>query len=280
MRKVNIITDSSNDLSKIQLIENEIVVLPFYVNFGEKSFRDGIDIDVETLYKLVNEHHALPKTSAVSPAQFNEEFAKYSKDEDVIYIGLGSGFSATCNNAFLASQEYDNVYVIDSQNLSTGIGVQLIMAAKYRNEGLDAKAIVEKVKVIQPLIKTQFAINTLEYLHMGGRCSSTSKFFGTLLNIKPIIRVIDGKMEATKQPIGFTKALKALLSYLDGDLPNVNQDIIFITHSLAEEDAQYLRKKLIKRGFAEENIIETRAGGTISTHCGPRTIGIIYLTLQ
>ena len=277
MRKINIVTDSSNDLTKAVIEKNQIEVVPFRINFDEESFLDGVEIDVPLLYKLVNQTKSLPKTSAVSPAQFHDMFSKYPKDEDVIYIGLGSGFSGTFNNAVIASKEFSNVYVIDSENLSSGVGIQIIMAAKFREQGLSATEIVSKINELKSGIKTQFAINTLEYLHMGGRCSSTSRFFGTLLNIKPIIRVIDGKMEATKQPIGFSKALKALLGYVEQDLENVNHDFILITHSQADEDAIYLRNRLIKMGFKNENIIETYAGCTISTHCGPRTIGIIYL---
>lgn len=276
MKKINIIIDSSCDLLPQYIKDNNIDVIPFSVNFDDKSYLDGVDIDVPTMYEIVAAKKTLPKTAAVSPAQFIEVFSKYPQDESVIYIGLGSGFSGTVNNAILVSQEFKNVYVIDSENLSSGIAIQVMYANKLRNEGLSAEEIVNRVNKIKPTIRTQFAINTLEYLHMGGRCSSTSRFFGTLLNIKPIIRVINGKMEATKQPIGFSKALKAILGYLDADIENVDCDLIFITHSLADEDAKYLRKQLIKRGFDNDNILETFASATISTHCGPRTIGIIY----
>lgn len=278
MGKINIITDSSCDLSSQYIKENNIEVIPFSVNFDDASYLDGVDINVSRMYEIVNEKKALPKTAAVSPAQFIEVFEKFPKDESVIYIGLGSGFSGTVNNAKVVSQDFDNVYVIDSENLSTGMGMQVMLANQWKNEGLSPEEIVRRISQIKPLIRTQFAINTLEYLHMGGRCSSTSRFFGTLLNVKPIIRVIDGKMEATKQPIGFSKALKAILGYLDAEIDNVSYDFIFITHSLASEDANYLRKQLIKRGFNNDNIYETFAGATISTHCGPRTIGIIYKT--
>lgn len=276
MGMIKIITDSSCDLSPEFIKDNEITVIPFSVNFDDKSYLDGVNIDVPTMYGIVDKVKKLPKTAAVAPAQFHEEFEKYSKDGEVIFLGLGSGFSATSGNATIVSKEFDNVYVIDSENLSTGLGMQVMEAVRLRKTGLNAKEIVEKVNAIKPLIRCQFAINTLDYLHMGGRCSSTSKFIGTLANLKPIIRVIDGKMEATKKPIGFTKALKAILAYLDNDMENVNDSVIFITHSMAEEDAMYLKIQLLKRGFPKKNIHITNAGATISTHCGPRTIGIIY----
>ena len=134
-----------------------------------------------------------------------------------------------------------------------------------------------KVESLRPLIKTQFAINTLDYLHLGGRCSGTSKIFGTLLKIKPIIRVVDGEMIVAKKPRGkFTKALDTLLDYVKADVDNLDLDFMMVTHSLAGSDASYLLKEL-KSFVKVENIYETKASGVISTHCGPRTIGILYI---
>src|SRR5690554_435802 len=275
MRKINIVTDSTSDLSDELLKKFDIKVWPLYINFGEESFRDKVDIGAELLYKKVEEYGELPKTAALSPLKFHELFSEYSKDEDVIYMGIGSQLSVNFNNARLAAEEFDNVYLADSNNLSTGIGLQLLKMAKYRDEGLTAQEIVEKIKEVTPKVSTRFAINTLEYLHKGGRCSSTSKFFGTALNMKPIIKVIDGKMLAAKKPIGFKKALNAMVSEALADKDNIDLDYIMITHSLADKDAIYLKKKLESNGFT--NIYITKASGVISTHCGPRTIGILYI---
>src|SRR5690554_6130095 len=184
MRKINIATDSTSDLSNELLEKFDIAVWPLYINFGEETFRDKIDIDADLLYKKVKEHGELPKTAAISPAEFYQYFSAYSKDEDIIYMGIGEGFSATFNNARLAAEEFDNVYIIDSNNLSTGIGLQLLKIAKFREAGLTAAEIVEKMKQVTPNVSTRFAINTLEYLHKGGRCSSTTRIIGSTLKIK------------------------------------------------------------------------------------------------
>ena len=277
MRKINIITDCTSDLSLDLIKKYDINVLPLYVNFGEESYRDGIDITTEELYKKVDEYKALPKSAALPPAIFHQEFAKYSKDEDIIFIGIGSGFSGTYQNAVLASEDFDNVYVIDSQNLSSGIGLIILKICKFREEGLPTVQIIKNINRIIPNVRTQFAINTLDYLHMGGRCSGTSKIFGTILKIKPIIRVIEGKMEVAKKPLGkFNKALNVLLDYIYNDVNRLDLDYVMVTHSLADEDAKYLISEL-KQNIKGINIVETKASGVISTHCGPRTIGILYI---
>ncbi len=277
MKKIHIVTDCTSDLTKELIEKNQITVVPLYVTFGTESYRDGIDITTEDLYKKVEEYQKLPKTSAIPPAQFIETFAQFSPEDDVIFIGIGSNFSGTYQNAVLASAEFENVYVIDSQNLSSGTGLLLLKIAKLRDEGLEVAQIIEKINEYIPLVRTQFAINTLEYLHMGGRCSGTTKFFGTMLKIKPIIRVINGVMEVTKKPRGkFTAALDAILDYVRDDANNIDLDNVFITHSLAKEDADYLKHEL-QEIIKPNNLIFSTASGVISTHCGPRTIGILYI---
>lgn len=275
MRKINLITDSTSDLSPELLKKHNITVWPLYVNFGENSYRDMIDIDTDTLYQKVEEYGMLPKTAALSPGQFYEKFEKFNPDEDYIYIGIGSKFSVNYNNALSAASEFDNVYVVDSQNLSSGIGLQLLKMAKLRDQGLTVQEIIEEMNKITPNVSTRFAINTLEYLHKGGRCSGTARFFGTALSIKPIIKVVDGAMIVSKKPIGFKRALNTMLQEVDANIDNIDRDAIMVTHSKADDDAKYLISELKKRGF--ENIHETKASCVISTHCGPRTIGILFI---
>lgn len=277
MRKINIITDCTSDLSPELLAQNNIKVVPLLVTFGEESYRDGIDLTTQELYQKVEQYKALPKSAAVPPAQYHEIFSQYPKDEDVIFMGIGAGFSGNYQNALLASQDFDNVYVVDSGNLSSGIGLLLLKICKFRDEGLSTQEIIQKIDEIRPLVRTQFAINTMDYLHMGGRCSGTAKIFGTLLKIKPIIKVVDGKMIVAKKPHGkYERALDALLDYVKDDLDNLDLDNIFVTHSLADDDAKYLLSEL-KKLVKVKNIYETKASCVISTHCGPRTIGILYI---
>jgi DegV family protein with EDD domain len=277
MRKINFITDCTSDLTPEIINKYQIKVLPLYVSFGEESYRDGIDITTVEMYKKVEEYKALPKSAALPPAVFHQEFSLYSKDEDVIFMGIGSLFSGTYGNACLAALDFDNVYVVDSQNLSSGIGLLILKMCKFREMGMGTLQIIEEIHKLVPLVRTQFAINTLEYLHMGGRCSGTARLFGTLLKIKPIIRVIDGAMYVAKKPLGkFTKALDSLLDYVNNDIDNLDEDNIMVTHSLADEDVKYLIAGLQDK-LKLKNIIVTKASGVISTHCGPRTIGILYI---
>lgn len=273
MKKIIIITDNTCDLTQEIIEKEQLVVLQIKAYVGEKSVTDLTDSE---LFKLVDSTHTLPKTAALNAIEFEEIFEKYSKEGDVIYIGLGSGLSSTFSTAYLVSQEFDNVYVIDSQNLSTGVGLLVLKACKYRAEGLTASEIKEKVETLVPQVRTQFAIDTLRYLHMGGRCSGMASFAGTMLNLKPIIKVIDNKLEVTKKPIGFKKALKAMLEDVISRAENIDLDYISVTHCLAPEDAVYLKEELAKV-FDKNIIIENRASVVISSHCGPRTIGILYI---
>lgn len=280
MKKICIMTDCTADLTKELYEKNGIIVLPLYVTIGGKTYSDGIDITTKEMYEKVKEFGELPRSSAIGPAIFEAKFKELLEEyEQIFYIGIGSGFSGTYNNAVLASREFpqDKIFIVDSQNLSSGVGLMALKAAQYRDQGCDGAEIKAKVEALVPLIRTQFAINTLEYLHKGGRCSGTAKIFGTLLKIKPIIRVTDGAMIVAKKPMGkFSRALDVVLDYVRHDLDNIDPETIMVTHSLSKVAAQYLKEELKKMNkFA--NIYETFAGGVISTHCGPKTIGVLYI---
>lgn len=275
-KEVLILTDSSCDMPQSWLDENNIKLISFNITLKNNAYLDGIDIHTKEMFKMIDKAKEITKTSAISPAKYEEFFAQYAKDYDLIYIGLASGFSSSYNSAYVASQSFDNVYVVDSQNLSAGIGLLLNKAVKFKNEGFTAKEIVDKVKEIVPLVRVQFVVDTLKYLHLGGRCSGTARIVGTALQLKPIIRVIDNKMEVSKKTIGYKKGLNALLGYLEADKDNVDEDMITITHCLANEDAEFLMTK-IPQIVDHKNILETNAGCVISTHCGPRCIGILYI---
>ena len=275
-KEVLIITDSSCDLPDEYLEKNNIKFMPFNIMVNEKAYLDKITINPKQMFDLIEESGKISKTSAISPAQFEELFKKYSNDYDIVYIGLGTGFSSSTSSAMIASQSFDNVYVVDSQNLSCGVGLLVNKAVRFKNEGLSAKEIAEKVKEIVPRVRVQFVINTLKYLHMGGRCSGTTRILGTALKIKPIIRVLNNKMVVAKKPIGYNRGLRALLKYLDHDKDNLDPDMMTITHCFADEDAKYLREEITNM-VGEFNLMETHAGCVISTHCGQRCIGILYI---
>lgn len=275
-KKVLIVTDSACDLPQSYLDENNVKFISFHINLKDKTFLDRINLTTKDMFKKIDQAKEITKTAAISPGEYEEFFKQYVDEYDIVYIGLASGFSSSFNSAKLAASNFDNVYAIDSQNLSCGIGLLVNKAVKFRNEGMSAKEIAEKIEELVPLVRVQFVIDTLKYLHMGGRCSGMAKIFGTALKLKPIIRVLDNKMVVAKKPIGYNKGLHALLGYLEQDKDNIDEDMITITHCLADEDAKYL-KQAIPNVIDHKNIVETHAGCVISTHCGPRCIGILYI---
>ncbi len=276
---IGIISDTACDLSKELLSEFNIELIPYYVNVDGKEYRSGDEITVQQMFDLANKHKKLPKTSQVTPAKFVEYFNDYlTKYDRIIYIGLGSGFSGTFSNSCLAANEIgdDKVYCLDSQNLSSGEGLVVLKACKLRKEGKTFEEIIKETERCVPLVRSQFCINTLQYMYYGGRCSGTTKLFGTMLNIKPVIRVVDNQMVVAKKPIGYKKALDAILDYIRADLDNLDLDHIMITHCQADGDAPYFWSEL-KKIVPESSIRETNAESIVSTHCGPRTIGILYI---
>lgn len=275
-KEVLIVTDSSCDMPQSYLDENNIKLISYNINLKDKTYLDRVDITTKDMFKKIDQAKEITKTAAISPAKYAKFFAQYTDQYDLVYIGLASGFSSSFNSASLAASEFDNVYTVDSQNLSSGIGLLLNKAVKFKKEGLTAKEICEKTQAIVPLVRVQFVVDTLKYLHMGGRCSGTARLFGTALQLKPIIKVVDNKMVVAKKPIGYKKGLKALLDYLEDDKDNIDEDLLTITHCLADEDAKYLLAK-VPTIIDHKNIMETYAGCVISTHCGPRCIGILYI---
>lgn len=281
MKKIAIVTDSTCDLSEELIKKFDIYVIPLYVNFKFKSYKDGQDITTKELYSLVEQEKELPKTAATSPADFIALFTKlFVEYEEIFYTGISSQMSSTLQNALVASQmmEKENkVFLLDSKNLSTGIGLIVLKACKYRDQGLDGKAIIEKLTMLVPLVRSQFAIETMEYLYKGGRCNSLVNFIGRVFKIKPIILVRDGKMDVGKKPHGnMTKALDVLIDYIKTDIDNIDKDAIFITHSEAYDSCSYLQERL-KELKIDIPLYVTNAGCVISSHCGKGTIGILYI---
>lgn len=278
MSKIKIITDSSSDLPKSYYQENNIDVLYFPITLKGEEYIDQITMTTSKLYELVSKHNELPKTAAIGVYQFQQKFEEALKEYDeVLFIGISSGFSCLVSNANLASQEFDGkVKVIDSQNLSSGEGLVVMKAVELVNKGLSLQEVYEELNVYVTKVRSQFAIETMEYLHKGGRCSGVVYFLGKGFRLKPIIRVVDGKMGVFKTPIGkMTNALNKLVDIFLEDLPNIDLSRVMITHSLADESCKYLKEKLAEH-IDPSIIMETHAGATISTHCGKGTIGILY----
>ena len=277
---IRILTDSTNDLDAKTIAEKGIEVLPLFVNFSDATFQDGVDITTEQLYKLVEEKNELPKTAAIPQQTFIEVFSKYVEaGDEVIFTGISKQMSRTYENAVLAAKEVceDKIFVVDSMNLSTGIGLLVLKACKYRDQGKSAKEIADLLEKDNKRVLSQFAIERMDYLYKGGRCSGMAKIFGTLLKIKPLIAVRDGKMHVAKKPHGKMKvALDIMIDQLREDLPRLDQDVVLITHSLAFEYCDYIRTE-ISKFLGDTPILSMVAGCVISSHCGQGTIGILYM---
>ncbi len=276
---VHILTDSCSDLSQELIHKFDIAVIPLSVFIAGKTYLDGVDITIEELFDLVNQTGQLPKTSAPSVANFVDFFSQF--EEEMIYISIGAKLSATYQSAMLAAESLPDrkIFIINSANLSTGIGLLVCKAAELRDQGLSADEIVHQIMESAGKVRTSFVVDTLDYLYMGGRCSALQNIVGSLLKIRPVIEVRqDGTLGVREKLRGTRKrALEALLEDFKNNLPRIDLHRVFITHSGCESDAIYLKDGLNQ--LAEiENICITRAGATIASHCGPNTIGILYLT--
>ncbi len=279
MNKIKIIADSTCDLELEYIRENNIEIIPLGVNFKDSSFKDGVDFNTKDLYEYVDEHNELPKTSAPSINEYKECFARNLKEGyDLVVFTISSLFSSSFQNAFLASEiDKERIKVIDSKNLSSGIGLIIVKTCKYIKEGMSLNAIASLLEdKIIPNVRSQFVVDTLEYLYKGGRCSSLSYIFGKHLHIHPIIRVVDGKMIVYKKPRGKMQvALNTLLNIFKDDLKDIDEDVIMITHSFGEQYEDYLKKEVEK--LTKAQIMITHAGCVVSSHCGKGTIGILYI---
>ena len=279
MNKVVIFTDSTCDLMPETIKEHDIHVIPLYINFKDESFKDGVDMTTPLLYEKIEKTGIMPKTSAATVADFIEQFTPFiNEGYDVFYTGISSKMSVNMQNVLTAATEFpeDRVFVSDSLNLSSDIGLLVLKACKFRDEGKSAKEIKELIDELAPKVKGGFVIKTMEFLHKGGRCSGIKALFGTILKIKPFIRVRNGSMYVHKKPRGkFHSAIDVMIEEAINDLPNMNTDYIMVTHSLGDEYSPYIIEKL--KEHTDIPIMETFAGCVISSHCGKGTIGILYI---
>lgn len=279
MSNVKIFTDSTSDLTPEIIKSRNISIVPLYVNFDDKSYMDGVDITTKQLYEKVEEQGKLPKTSAASPGDFYKAFKPYiDKGDDIVFIGISSNLSSHLQNAFIASKEFPEgrIHIIDSLNLSSGIGLLVLKASDYAEQGLSASEISEKIKNIVPKIRTAFVIDTLEYLHKGGRCSGVENLVGSMLKLRPIVSVVEGRMVPCQKVMGKReRALNTLLNNVLKIKDSIDPERIMVTHSISN-DADFLKDEL-RKNLEVKEIIETQAGCVISSHCGPNTIGILYL---
>ena len=275
--KIAISTESTLDIPKELQKEFDISVIPFTVILGDRSGLDG-DITPLEIFDYVDKTGILPKTSAVNEYQYDKYFTKLLKNYDaVIHISLSSEISSSCMNAINAASILKNVYVIDSKSLSTGIALLAIYARKLADQGIEVEEIVKRVNKRVPYVQASFVINSLNYLYKGGRCSGLARFAALLFRIKPQIIVKDGKMAPYNKYRGRNE--QTVEQYCKDTLEEFNNpdlSIAFVTHSHATPEMVEVAKKALKeRGF--KTIYETTAQATITSHCGPKTLGILFI---
>jgi len=273
---LNILTDSCADLSQQLLTAHDVKMIPLHVLVNGKDYHDN-DLTLEQLFMSVEQTGELPKTAAPSIQEFVDFF---DIEDPSIYIGLSSQLSATMQNANLAAEHVQkkDLHLVDSLNLSTGIGLLVLKAVDLKQQGKSPAEIVQMISELRPKVRTAFVVDTMDYLYKGGRCTGLQAFVGSVLKIRPVIHVLpDGTLGVLDKVRGSRKkALDRLIARFKSDLPKVDLKRVFVTHSGCEADAEYLVGKLQELAPIE-NLITTVAGATIGSHCGPNTIGVLYI---
>ena len=277
--RVKIISDSTCDLSPELLERYDIAITPLCVIKDGKEFHDGVDITPADIFTHVDGGGELCSTAAVSQFEYTQMFTRYAKEYDeVVQINIGSNFSCCYQNACLAAQEFDNVFVVDSGNLSTGQGLLVVAAAKFAQQGVSGIEIAERVRALVPKVETSFLIDRLDYMRKGGRCSTVAALGANLLKLKPCIEVREGKMSVCKKYRGsFEKCIRQYVKErLDGR-DDIAPELAFITHAAADANVVAAAKEEAAQYGSFETVEETQAGCTVSCHCGPNTLGILFV---
>ena len=274
-----ITSDSTTDLSRELRERYNVSVMPLKITLGDKIYTDGVDITPDDIYAHHDKTGELPKTSATNVGDCLEFFKPFTDaGKTVIHFTISSEMSSTYNNACLAAEELGNVYVIDTKNLSTGGGLLVVAAAEMLNAGLSAKETVEKTRALAPCVDASFVIDSLEYLYKGGRCSALAMFGANLLKLKPCIQVKDGKMDVAKKYRGkFSEVLKQYVKDKISDYSNIELDRVFITHAGCDPELVNEIVELVRKEVPFKEVFMTRAGCTVSSHCGANTLGVLFI---
>ncbi|MCI9273672.1 MAG: DegV family protein [Clostridiales bacterium] len=282
MEKVKIVADSTCDLSQELLDRYQIEVIPLPVNLGDKPCLDGVDVHPEDLFAYYKETGKLPTTSAPTPAYYEELYQKWTEEGySVVHLSISLAFTVTHNIARMASESFPNIHPVDSRNISAGMGILAIQAAKLRDQGLAAAEIAEAVRGMTERVQTSFILDTLQFMYKGGRCTGVAALGANLLNLKPCIEVRDGSMEVGKKYRG--KLGTVLEQYTEARLKDKNDiDLEQILIAQCGVDREILDRVVNKikecQPFKEVLVLDT--GCSVSVHCGPNTLGLIYMTAQ
>ena len=277
--KILITSDSTTDLSPELREQYGIKLMRLVVNLNDVDHIDGVDITPEDIYRNYEMNKSLPKTAAPNLADCTEFFRQYvEQGYDIVHFTISSEMSSTYQNSVIAAEEFENVYVVDSRNLSTGGGLLVLHAAELAARGMRAGMIAEECRRLAPYVDASFVIDSLEFLHKGGRCSTVALLGANLMNFKPCIIVKDGKMTVGKKYRGKFDAV--LLKYIAdriGDGSDIDKRHVFITHAGCDDEVVEACVAKLKTLGSFPNIHVTRAGCTVSSHCGRNTLGVLFI---
>ena len=278
-KKVIVASDSTCDLGEALIQKYEIKIVPLMVYLGEKDYIDGVDVTPDDIYAHYERTGELPKTAAPTIADFETFFKEQTAlGNAVVLFTLSSTMSATYHNALLAAEELEDVYVVDSQNLSTGGGLLVLTACEMAAAGKSAEEIFHACEALRSQVDASFVVDNLEFLHKGGRCSAVAAFGANLLQLKPCIMVTDGKMGVGKKYRGkFGAVLEKYVDERIGDGSTIDLRRVFVTHAGCDMSIVEACVAQVKALAPFEEVLITRAGCTISSHCGRNTLGVLFL---
>ena len=280
MSRVRIVADSTCDLSKELVEKYDITIIPLCIVMGEKSYYDGVETSPDEIYAWADANKTTPKTAAASMDLTEEILSPFMEaGDDISFFGISSEMSTTCNVVRIVGEDkdYDRLFIVDSRNLSSGIGLQVLKAAEMAQDGKSAEEIVEKINESKDKVSASFVVDTLTYLARGGRCTAATALVANTLKLHPEIVVKDGKMGVNKKYRGsLDSALMKYAKEMQEDLLNAESKRVFLTHSgCTQETIDKIYGFLKDLNYFEEILVQ-RAGGVISSHCGPGTLGILY----
>ena len=277
--RIRISSDSTCDLNRDYIDAHGVEIVPLYTNMGDKTYRDGVDITPADIYAHVAAGGALCSTAANNVSDYQDVFSRLLADCDaVIHINISAEFSSCYQNAYKAALQFKNVYVVDSRNLSTGQGHVVIEAAQLAAQGLPPQEICQRLIDLTPRVEASFLLDRLDYMVKGGRCSSVAALGANLLRLKPCIEVIDGKMRVVKKYRGaYDRCIQQYVTERIQNRTDLRRDRMFITHAAAEPDTLSVARQAIAENGRFEHVYETNAGCTVTCHCGPHTLGVLFI---
>jgi len=282
VRKIILSADSTCDLSESLKQKYGVNTYPLHVILGEKEYKDGVDISALDIYSAYEKHNILPKTSAINVNEYLDYFKDWvDQGYSVIHFNIAASLSSSYQNCCIAAKELGNVYPVDSCNLSTGIGLLILEAAEMIERGMEPEDIVSEIENKRTKVHASFVLDTLEFLYAGGRCSALAALGANILNIKPCIEVdnTSGMMKVGKKYRGpLNKVLKKYTVDKLTEHDNLKLDRVFITHSGISEEMINIVRRTIEETAEFKEILITQAGCTVSSHCGPNTLGVLFMT--